>query len=147
MIAVSKPFVILLHTGGGAAHHDLMLQRGGALATWRLPAGPPGPGELAAGEHVPAVALNDHRLAYLTHEGAVSGGRGCVRRVDEGQWEALDCGPERWEFTLAGRLCRGRYELRLAAGGEAEWTFTCLARTPARVEGRAPSRPSSGRPP
>ena len=72
-------YVVLHHSGHGAPHFDLMVERPDAdgLATWRLPTWPPtGP--------IAAVALADHRRHYLTHEGPVSGGRGTVRRVASG---------------------------------------------------------------
>lgn len=55
-----------------------MLESDGILQTWRL-AEPPTP------EHpVPAEPIGNHRLAYLDYEGEVSGGRGKVRRWDNG---------------------------------------------------------------
>jgi len=61
-------------------HFDLMLQAGDALATWAVERWP-GPGETVAAER-----LADHRRAYLTYEGPVSGDRGTVRRVASGAY-------------------------------------------------------------
>jgi hypothetical protein len=111
-------YVVLLHAlPGGAAHYDLLLERGGALAAWRIPAPPP---DLPPGD-ARAVRLKDHRVHYLTHEGDIGGGRGTVRRVDEGTYE-----PEAWEAgrvvaRLAGRRARGRLTLLGDPGAGAPW--------------------------
>jgi hypothetical protein len=55
---------------------------GGKLLTWRVVAGP----EEWEGD-VGAVRIGDHRMDYLTYEGEVSGGRGRVERVAEGEAE------------------------------------------------------------
>jgi hypothetical protein len=74
------------------SHWDLMLEREGIaeerrLATWSLSALPAGwPGAAAdALTEVAAVALADHRAAYLEYEGPVSGDRGTVTRVASGE--------------------------------------------------------------
>ena len=79
--------VVLRHTpgsaSGGGEHYDLMLERPGArmLATWRvmLP-----PMHWVAARRLELTQLPDHRQAYLRREGAISGGRGWVWRVDQG---------------------------------------------------------------
>ncbi|MGC4032981.1 MAG: hypothetical protein QM754_14840 [Tepidisphaeraceae bacterium] len=71
--------MVLHHVGYDEPHYDLMIDLDGVsrLATWRCP-------------HWPAEAddaftqLSSHRRAYLTYEGAVSGGRGSVTRIAEG---------------------------------------------------------------
>ena len=118
-----KAFVIHLHTGHGPEHHDLMLQRADALATWRLPASP---AELGPGDVLAATRLGDHRLAYLTYEGPVSRGRGRVRRVDRGDYELLRADEAAWEFDLAGDTCRGRFALRRDADRPNHWTLERL---------------------
>lgn len=82
-------FVVLHHTGFGADHFDLMFERssGGPLETFRSPCWP----ILSA---VDLVALGDHRNAYLTYEGPVSGNRGEVRRVALGEFERSALGDE-----------------------------------------------------
>jgi hypothetical protein len=73
-------------------HWDLMLEREGVaderrLATWslsELPAGWPG-AAADAPSVVDAIALDDHRAAYLDYEGPVSGDRGAVTRVASGE--------------------------------------------------------------
>ena len=76
----------------GGSHWDLMLEREGVaderrLATWalsELPAGWPDAADGAPTE-VEAVALADHRAAYLDYEGPISGDRGAVTRVASGE--------------------------------------------------------------
>lgn len=70
--------VVLRHEGVAAPHHDLLFETspGSALASWRLPRWPVAPGDFA-------VRAADHRPAYLSYEGPISGGRGLVRRVFE----------------------------------------------------------------
>ncbi len=72
-------YAILLHTGHGADHYDLLFETspGSALATWRSPVWP-----LENG--TPLTSLPDHRPVYLDYEGPVSNGRGTVRRVASG---------------------------------------------------------------
>jgi len=77
-------YVILHHTGsseGKKDHYDLMLERNGVLKTWIVE----DPGLKGGG----AVESVDHRLAYVSYEGSVSGGRGSVRRVAAGTFEVL----------------------------------------------------------
>jgi DNA polymerase Ligase (LigD) len=78
-------YVILLHElppgHERATHWDLMLECGGSLRTWALDREPSETLECDARQ------LADHRLAYLEHEGPVSGGRGHVTRWDEGVYQ------------------------------------------------------------
>ena len=110
-------FVILEHDHP-ALHWDLMLERGGALQTWRL-ARPP----LRPHAAILAAALPDHRLAYLDYEGPVSGDRGTVTRWDRGEYEPTETADE-LILNLAGERVQGRASLRLLRGGE--WVFTWL---------------------
>ena len=122
---MAEAFVIHLHTGGGGDHYDLMLQRapGEALATWRV-AGDPS--ELAVGDDLPAARLADHREAYLTYEGRVSGGRGRVRRIDRGPCRVVRAVPARWEFRLAGEKCIGPFALVQCGEDPERWTLRRL---------------------
>ena len=120
---MEETFVILLHTGHGAAHHDLMLPHGAALATWQLPADPAG---LAAGEELGAVRLADHRPAYLTYEGPVSRGRGTVQRTDRGTCRFVRAADDAWEFFLNGRRCHGRFQLRPIGDEPDQWALARL---------------------
>jgi hypothetical protein len=105
-------FVLLEHRWDGV-HWDLMLERepGGPLRTWAIDA------EVVPGRDLPARALMDHRAAYLDYEGEVSGGRGTVRRVDRGEYEAIDWADDRVKVRLAGSQLAGLAELRRAVAG------------------------------
>ncbi|MFB3893913.1 MAG: hypothetical protein ACE15C_18030 [Phycisphaerae bacterium] len=125
----ARRFVILLHTGHGPAHYDLMIENGPALATWQFAANPLG----LVGGYAEAPAVNelagrrlpDHRLAYLDYEGPVSGGRGEVKRVERGSCRVLASQAGRWEAQLAGQALAGRFELRRAGTGD-EWIMIRL---------------------
>lgn len=67
---------VLRHEGVASPHFDVLFETspGAALATWRAERWPP-----EAGDYVEGAP--DHRPAYLTYEGPISGGRGEVRRV------------------------------------------------------------------
>ena len=76
----SRRFVILRHdmpaSAPRATHWDFMVESGeGVLRTWALEREP------AAKVDIPALALADHRLAYLEYEGPVSGDQGHVTRL------------------------------------------------------------------
>jgi hypothetical protein len=76
----------------GSGHWDLMLERHGALMTWRLaelPAAWQG-AQPDANVQLRAERIADHRLAYLDYEGPVSHNRGHVTRVDYGDFEILE---------------------------------------------------------
>jgi hypothetical protein len=114
--AVSR-FVILEHDHPHL-HWDLMLECGAALRTWRL-GSPPG-----RGGPVDAVALSDHRLAYLDYEGPVSGNRGRVVRWDGGTfaWQSDDGG--RLVVRLNGSRLRGVLVVEMVGGDASRVTFT-----------------------
>ena len=98
-------FVVLRHeTPPGAdreSHFDFMLEDGGKLLTWTLPAPP------QAGSTMAATPLPDHRLAYLDYEGPISGGRGRVTRWDAGAFEWLERGDELLRLRLTGSKFSG----------------------------------------
>ena len=99
-------------------HWDLFLERDGVLKTWSL-ASPPGPGAFS----IEALQHFDHRLAYLDFEGEVSGGRGVVKRLDTGTYEA-EWGEARIELRLAGALLAGTFLLEFRnPGPRAAWDF------------------------
>ncbi len=90
------------------AHWDLLLEVPDQerLATWRLAENP-----LDAGHPIAAERIQDHRRLYLEFEGAVSGGRGVVRRVDRGDVEVWHISDTDARFTLNGQALRGDYEI------------------------------------
>ena len=98
-------FVLLEHRWDGV-HWDFMLERDGVLKTWALDA-PPRPGAVGSGR-----ALPDHRLAYLEHEGPISGDRGTVRRVDGGAYRPIEWTDDLVRVRLEGRQLVG--EIRLS---------------------------------
>ncbi len=76
-------FVILRHEVSGAVHFDLMLEVPGQekLRTLQLAKWP-----LAPSESCPCIEIAPHRAEYLRYEGEVTGNRGTVTRVAEGNW-------------------------------------------------------------
>lgn len=93
-------FVILEHDWPHY-HCDLMIETGAALRTWRI-AKPP-----IIGQTVDAEPIGDHRLDYLTYEGAVSGGRGRVTRYDSGEYLLLNDDAEFVYLQLQGQRLNG----------------------------------------
>jgi hypothetical protein len=87
-----------------------MLETGGVLRTWALAAEP------CMGREIGAEALPDHRLAYLDYEGEVSGGRGRVFRVDQGEYETQHEAPGVLTVRLIGVRYVGHLELRKVSG-------------------------------
>lgn len=121
-------FALLLHAlPDGTSHYDLLLERGDVLAAWRLPA--PLADLSPAGAE--AEQLKDHRTAYLAYEGEVSGGRGTVRRVDEGTYEAVAWESGRVHVRVAGRSAPGALVLSAPESGAGRWTacFTAAEKT------------------
>jgi len=112
-------FVILEHDHPDL-HWDLMLEHGPSLKTWRLAHFPPG-----QETEVAALALADHRSAYLDYEGPVSGNRGRVLRRDQGTFAVLD-GDLAQEgknlvLTLHGEHVKGIVVLQHVTGDS--WSF------------------------
>jgi len=101
------PVVVLEHTEPrGGLHWDLLVARGtepGApLWGLRCRERPDGP----VGSAVRVDPMPDHRPAWLELEGAVSGGRGTVRRLARGLLQVRgDMAEVRWED---GRVSRWR---------------------------------------
>ncbi|MEM8865343.1 MAG: DNA polymerase ligase N-terminal domain-containing protein [Planctomycetota bacterium] len=71
-------------------HWDLMLEHADALRTWSLLTLPAAWSKDASAAHaVEAKELPDHRVAYLTYEGEVSGGRGTVKQQAAGEYAVV----------------------------------------------------------
>lgn len=95
-------FAISRHTGSKEGdHYDLFLELGEALKTWRLQ-------NTVFQAAQTAVAIKDHRLAYLDHEGEVSGKRGHVMIWDRGTYTSDLWTETRIQVALQGRQFRGR---------------------------------------
>lgn len=112
-------FVILEHQWNGV-HWDLMLEQDGVLRTWALDE------SIVEGRDLAARALADHRLHYLDYEGAISGGRGSVRRWDFGTYQPIQWTPDlirfRWDGAqVAGEAVLFRIESGLPAGAPFSW--------------------------
>jgi len=102
-------YVVLHHTGIVPEHFDLMIQLPGGerLVTWRILTPP----ETWARQIPAAERLADHRLAYLTYEGPIAGGRGQVKRVAEGVGEYFASAPQGCRLRLQGEIaCEIRLE-------------------------------------
>jgi hypothetical protein len=113
-------FVVLLHeTPPGyprPAHYDLMFEQGGVLWTWAAQSLPK-----LGGSDVSADRLADHRLDYLDYEGAVSGGRGHVQRIDGGDYDRIPSSDETLSLRLYGHALRGVLILRLKSAAADSW--------------------------
>ena len=72
-------FAVLRHEGIDAPHVDFLYETapGSMLQTWRLPTWP-------IREVEEAERIRDHRPAFLTYQGQLTGDRGTVLRIDEG---------------------------------------------------------------
>jgi hypothetical protein len=105
-------FVILHHRAPQGEHWDLMIQRGEVLATWQLLADP----RLEESWPIPVRRIQDHRLDYLTYEGPLSGGRGEVARIDEGECSWPDDSRPCEELQIAGRILDGGFRMAQVAG-------------------------------
>jgi len=86
---LSVPTALLLHQTPTGQHHDWLIGGPDYLSDprsglWTVRVGPASGDWRAAGvldlQHLPP-----HRRAYLHYQGQVTGGRGHVRRVDQGQ--------------------------------------------------------------
>jgi hypothetical protein len=118
---------VLLHTpepgSGGTPHHDWLVEPpapfappdAGRLWTARIL---PEPGAWRMQGAFAVEVIAPHRPEYLTFEGEVSGGRGRVKRVDEGTVRALAWtdGLLDWEVALRG--FQGRLRITRQAGGQ-----------------------------
>ncbi len=112
-------FVLLEHRWNGV-HWDLMLENGETLRTWAIDA------PVVAGRELPARGLPDHRSIYLDYEGEISGGRGNVRRIDEGTYESKGWSAGLVRVRLQGVQLVGEVELRQVgeiSDGAASWIF------------------------
>lgn len=114
--------VLLLHElPDGSNHFDWLIQRTGGvdapLISFRV-------GERIDGDGACAFAaarLTDHRPAYLTYQGKVSGGRGRVKRVAEGELKVIKDNEGR--FVAVGRLGAAHGTFRGVKGENGIWRF------------------------
>ncbi|MGV3486933.1 MAG: hypothetical protein ACO1RT_21135 [Planctomycetaceae bacterium] len=89
---------------GTNAHFDWMFDHGQALWTWAtdILADSATRGDWLGEATTTAIRLPDHRRAYLTFEGPLSGDRGHVRRVESGSFEVLRADLDHYEFAVTG---------------------------------------------
>jgi hypothetical protein len=113
---MTRRYVILLHTGHGPDHVDLMIEQPADLATWRIE---PPPAKFSC--LIVARSLAAHRLAYLDYQGPVSAGRGEVRQIEVGTCQVLQAGDDRWQVRFDGKAINGLWEFRRQAGDT--WTL------------------------
>lgn len=97
-----------------------MLEHEDVLLTWQLSAEPNGPKSLP----LRAIQIANHRQAYLTYEGPISGQRGEVRRVDSGRLEFEKITAREYIFNAYGLRLTGRMRLRCAKG---QWCLEAFA--------------------
>jgi hypothetical protein len=118
-------YVILRHEGIAAPHFDLMFQTEPAslLATWRLQSWPPPPSQAAE-------KLPDHRTAYLTFEGEISGGRGIVRRVEQGICATERTSDREWKVFLQSLPTGEKQSLLLRQESGGGWQCSVISPAP-----------------
>jgi hypothetical protein len=104
---MSSRFVIQEHTTPDGVHWDLMLEKGDALATFRLEQPP----QTALNHVVRAAKILDHSLRFLTYEGPVQKGTGQVRIVDRGTYGVLEETDDVITMDVQGEILRGGFTL------------------------------------
>ena len=119
------PLIILHHEmppgDKRPSHWDFMLQWEDVLKTWALVEPP------AAGKTTDAIALADHRPAYLDYEGPVSGGRGSVTRWNAGTYQLERQSEEELVVVLDGGRLSGHVTLVRASDNPDRWTVSLAA--------------------
>jgi len=110
-------FVVQEHTTPEGVHWDLMLERDGVLATFRLEAEP----AHCLTHEVQAVKIFDHPLRFLTYEGPVQKGTGKVRIVDSGVYQCDDRKDDLMAIELKGSILKGNFTMTRIEGDE--WRF------------------------
>lgn len=115
--------VLLEHTlPGGERHFDWLIERpsepDALLVSFRVGVRVDLLGGAGTGrEPIEAVRMKDHRRLYLEYEGALTGGRGDVLRVGEGEVVRLEESGERIRVEVCWRDGQAVYwELRCVEG-------------------------------
>jgi bifunctional non-homologous end joining protein LigD len=99
-------FVIQRHERQGeAVHWDLMLEKHGALETYRVNKPP----EEWGTEPIEAVKIFDHPLKFLTYEGSVNKGRGRVAIADAGTYRLISQNESRLTLDFAGTILKREF--------------------------------------
>jgi bifunctional non-homologous end joining protein LigD len=101
-------FVVQRHDRQGQlTHWDLMLEQGDVLKTFRLDRPPVD----VLTEAVSAIAIADHPVRFLTYEGSVNQGLGCVQIAERGTYTATLQTQESWDVEMDGAILGGRFLL------------------------------------
>ena len=122
VVSQERRFVVLEHRNSAGVHWDLMIEiePGGPLRTWAIDC------VEALNRESVARPLPDHRRSYLDYEGPISGGRGEVKRWDEGTCLIHAFDETEVLLTFRGSQLEGPGSLRLIARGpesESSWLF------------------------
>lgn len=121
---------IVLHHDWPEPHYDLMLEQADGLWTWRIPT------PLHCRSDEIALRLPDHRLMYLDYEGPVSGGRGTVRRFQEGIYVLGSVTDQTLRWWWRSDDVEGLAELQQVDGDR--WRLTCRPRSMGGAEAGFP---------
>ncbi|WP_291314847.1 ATP-dependent DNA ligase [Corynebacterium sp. UBA2622] len=150
------PIFVIQEHHASSLHWDFRLERGGVLASWAVPKGPP----LDASENRLAVQTEDHPVEYASFEGTIAKGQYGAGEVTI--WDSGTIEVEKWRegreviAVLHGRPDGGlggvprRYALiHSGQGGEANWLLKLMKKQPeagetALGELPAPMLPSPG---
>ena len=97
-----------------------MLEQGETLATWQLTVPL---SEIQDEQEIIVQKIQDHRLIYLTYEGAISRGRGQIKRLDFGDYELLIQEKSHWEFILNGQQLTAHYKLTKISLDNNSWSL------------------------
>ena len=78
--ANTTSYVIQKHTTDDDVHWDLMIERDGVLATWRVGVSP----KQMLCNTLTITKIHDHEMRFLTYQGPVNKGTGDVTIADKG---------------------------------------------------------------
>jgi hypothetical protein len=113
-------FVIQQHSCEKNTHWDLMLEKDGSLATWRVVC-PPGKW---GGKKVQCCNLFNHQIRYLSYQGPLSDNRGQVLIAAAGTYQPQKISQKCWRVALKGDKINGLLELEQKHQDHWEMRFT-----------------------
>ena len=112
------PTVLLHHDTGDASHYDWLLadpaNPQGLLWTARVAL--PSEQWAAAGAW-DVEPIGRHRRIYITYEGDIGDGRGTVRRIDEGEFTAIEWTAQQMIVDVTMRRFQGRLDILETSNG------------------------------